>query len=97
MANPPDLAIRGISPTGIEALFDYFGELRYTELEIGGMAKRALQSQRVASAEAALSAAAAQTPVTFVALTTSTVGKTSIPSWLQRTAHHLLVGVADQD
>ena len=60
------------------------------------MAQRAAQRERLATAEAAVAAAAAETPATPVALPPSTVPNTGIPSWVQRTAHRLLIGDADQ-
>ena len=76
--------------------FDYFRDLGYPETDIAGMAQRAAQRERLPTAEAAVAAAAAETPATPVALPTSTVPNTGIPSWLQQTAHRLLVGDLDQ-
>ena len=68
----------------------------YPETEIAGKAKRAAQRERLATAGAAVPAAAAETPARPVALPPSTVPDTGIPSWVQPTAHRLLVGDVDQ-
>ena len=60
------------------------------------MAERAAQRERLATAEAVVVAAPAETPAKPVALFPSAVANTGIPSWVQPTAHRQLVGDADQ-
>ena len=60
------------------------------------MAQRAAQRERLAAPEAAVAAASAENPETPVALHPSTGTNIGIPSWVQPSAHRLLVGDADQ-
>ena len=60
------------------------------------MAKCPTHRERLATAEAAVAAAAAETPATSVALPPTTVPQTGIPSRVQTAAHRLLGGDADQ-
>ena len=78
------------------AHFDFFLELGYPESEIVGMAQRALQGERLAAAEAAVAAAAEQTPATSVALPPSTAPNTGITCSVQPVAYRLLLGDAEQ-
>ena len=78
------------------AEFDYFRDLGYPEREIAGMAQRAAQPERLATAEAAVAAQAGETPAKSVALPPTTVPDTGIPSWVKPVGHRLLVGDSDQ-
>ena len=60
------------------------------------MSKRVEQRERLATAEAAIPAAEAETPATQVALPPSSVPDAGIPSWVQPVTHPLLVGDSDQ-
>ena len=67
LANQPELAVRNVSLTELVWEFDYFRDLGYPETAIAWMAQPAAQRERLATAEAAVSAAAADTPATPVA------------------------------
>ena len=55
------------------AEFEYFRDLGYPETEIAGMAQREAHREPLATAEAAVAAAAAETPAMSVALPPTTV------------------------
>ena len=95
-ANRPEIALGNVSPTDLVADFDSVRDQGYPDTEIGGMSHRASQWERIATAEASVAAAAAEIPASPVALTHSTVPDTGIPSWVQPTAHSLLVADAYQ-
>ena len=78
LANRPELEVHNVSPTDLVSEFDYSRDLGYSETEIAGMAQRAAQYERLATAEAAI-AAAAETPGKSVALPPTTGPDTGIP------------------
>ena len=95
-ANRPELAVCNVSPTDLVAEFVYFRDMGYPETEIAGMAQRAQQRERLATAETAVAAAAPESPATPIALPPSTVPDTGIASWVQPRAHRLLIGDAEK-
>ena len=96
LPNRTELSIRTVSQTGLVEDIDYFRDLGYAESEIAGMAQRALQRERLAAAEAAVAAAAAQAPTMWVAFPPSNVPNTGISLWVHPMAYRVFVGEADQ-